>query len=450
MITCPVINSIAPRGVTRSHDVLAWRTNPNLPESELRDALECVRGLVGEDFLWEPGWHPLRELWRRPDHVATCELFWLGCCLLALSPMDRTWVNRAVAKIKLPQRSRKDRTGAVFEIIALGSLRIGGHRVMPAANSQSGYDGTVVLDDDREIRISIKNFGRSDNQVEFDRQSAMTRDHLLRLAAAIRMPWLGLRIDADALPMIIDWFYLRLALPAFLTGTAPHARIADIWRVQKTWPGPSPHGLAAGFTSHSIFIAAPHAESEVHGFRRNVHRAISNIERYATDFPMGAHPVVIIKIPTSASMSECIAAARSFLERPGVRTASVFLYQSSIIGNPETRQDSLHHNMSVVSRSSEANPFALHFSLPVGLVSTNPSRSELWVGSTVENLDTMHTFYESTQYETYPADENGLGSASSWTLSPGQQHIGVLEALPGMRMVFELSHPPRSDLALFL
>lgn len=430
--------------------MLAGRVNPGLPEDELRGAVECVRDLVGESFLRDSGWHPLRELWQRRDHIATSELFWLGSCLKTLACIDHDWVMETVPRIKLPQHGRTNRTGFMFELLGLGSFAIGGHQVHPAANSTAGYDGTIFLDDGREVRVSLKNFGPTDNQILFERESKKTQDLLLEWATSQRRSWIGISITADVFPKIADWYFLRLELPEFLREEAPHKRIADIWLVSKLPPADSPNGLARRFLSYTILVTAPLGKSEARGFRNKIFDALKNLEKNAMHFPSGVHPVVLAKVSTAASMAECISSARKFLESPGVRTSSIFLYQSAIAGNPNTRKDAIHHNMSVVSRSTATDPFSLKFSLPVGVVSANPSRSELHAGSTVVNLDQNHTHFESRLYDAYPLDEQGNGQASSWTLSPGLARLGVLRLPTGEELLIQPPYPPRPDLALFL
>jgi hypothetical protein len=57
--------------------------------------------------------------------------------------------------------------GAIFEVLALNLFSRQFCRVIPAPDSMPGFDGTLVLNDDSRVLVSVKNHGMSSREQEF-------------------------------------------------------------------------------------------------------------------------------------------------------------------------------------------------------------------------------------------------------------------------------------------
>ncbi|TOY91861.1 hypothetical protein [Vibrio fluvialis] len=149
------------------------------PEFVLK-SLEAVRDLFGEEWLTSNGEHRLQLLWRRPDHVATSELYAFGKAILKLSETNQTWLESTAKDIK---KNIDTSHGLITEIIKIGSLSPGesGGIIKPCPKSYKTYDYRVEFDSGYGYKVSIKNFDISVHEKEFKKHSTIIRKTFLNM-----------------------------------------------------------------------------------------------------------------------------------------------------------------------------------------------------------------------------------------------------------------------------
>ncbi len=177
-----------------SQNYLAHRQNAITEEdpTRLNEMLGAIARHFGGNSLNRLGSNPVQILWARPDFMATNELLSLGDAILALEKVDSGWVKRLeVAAIK--ENDEGNRSGAIFELIALNMYRSAGHRVFPAKEDNPGYDGRLVLTNGSEAIISIKNHGISTHERSFNEECLSLDFHYRRWLASSSLSGAELR-----------------------------------------------------------------------------------------------------------------------------------------------------------------------------------------------------------------------------------------------------------------
>src|SRR6202035_1931008 len=130
---------------------------------------------------------------------------------------DVKWTKGHVKRIK--KGNKNERTGSVFEILALGMFCQPGQSVKPAGNSAKGLDA-IITAENRPICLSIKNFGPSDYQRSVEIKSRNLHDHVVSDAKKLSRSWSGITLMGRYYPSDEDWNVLHARIPTLLRESA--------------------------------------------------------------------------------------------------------------------------------------------------------------------------------------------------------------------------------------
>src|SRR5688572_16607516 len=139
------------------------RSSLRLSSAELNKYFQVLVEAFNEEWLNKKRpINPIQELWQRNEELSTNELYTLAYSIERLSKIDRNWTRQQIKMCK--SHDLNNSKGAVFELHALSMMHATQHCIKPAKLNQAGYDGTWHILNDKEIRISIKNYGTSNAQ----------------------------------------------------------------------------------------------------------------------------------------------------------------------------------------------------------------------------------------------------------------------------------------------
>jgi hypothetical protein len=144
--------------LSRSSSAIPSRQDPvpDRPREEKLEFLRKVEQWLGHDWLTakSPN-HPVKELWKRKDWLATSELLTLGEALALVGPTASDKTLREAAN-DVRSSDYGNRRGSVWEFFAASLLQTPSQSVAMAPAGHPGYDFELQLGDLYRIRFSCK------------------------------------------------------------------------------------------------------------------------------------------------------------------------------------------------------------------------------------------------------------------------------------------------------
>lgn len=292
-----------------------------------------------------------------------------------------------------------ERSGAYFEILALGAMLNDGQTITPAPKNNPGFDVTVTRDG-RATDVPLKSYSRSSRETKFIHESKRLKGVMLDRAAALNIIDLGIGVIAQRFPSAADWTELIKAAPCIVTEFAGGTRVVkDVgaaWRVGIRQIQPNYRPLSPQHQSYEMLVLAPHYENE--------QNLISNIETECGNFGEArshAHCWCIERDPAPLA-AECVRFAvrqlgAGLLRRQTGRTDRPRQFvQADITRTSETTI--ITHQAKAIARSG-ANSAPFRMSFCIGNVVAEPVRQELHVDDTTIPADDRYVYEDGEIYE---------------------------------------------------
>ena len=137
-----------------------------LPKAEVNEKIELFVRLLGEAWLGQEVDHPVRNVWKRRDYLATDELVNLVYAIDAIYKLDPKWLKDQLKRVK--SKDLNNVRGALFEIMGFSYLLSDRYQLKLAKDGNPGIDGTICFENDVRMNISMKNYGVSCFEKEFN------------------------------------------------------------------------------------------------------------------------------------------------------------------------------------------------------------------------------------------------------------------------------------------
>lgn len=135
---------------------------------EINSWLNKMVEYLGGDIWFSKSYnaaHPIVKLWNRKDFMATNELVNFARAVDILEKKDKKWLKRTMEIVA--GKNLNNVKGAIFEILALSVFYDNQCKVIPAAEGNPGIDGTIVFHSGVKLNLSIKNYGISNAEKNF-------------------------------------------------------------------------------------------------------------------------------------------------------------------------------------------------------------------------------------------------------------------------------------------
>ncbi len=120
--------------------------------------------------------HPIVRLWNRKDYMATNELLSFAYAVSIMDRVDSKWTAKTM-KVAAGKNFNNVH-GAIFEIIALSIFQDSDCEVIPTSMGNPGIDGTICLNNGTEVNLSIKYYGISKAELDFQKQMDEIYNHI--------------------------------------------------------------------------------------------------------------------------------------------------------------------------------------------------------------------------------------------------------------------------------
>lgn len=289
-------------------DYLSRRQTAGLgaDKDELNAKLDAIARHFGIEWLAAEGLNPLQILWKRQDALSTNELLNFGDAVQGFEAVDCDWLKRQVEKIKSGDDG--NRSGAIFELLGLNIYLSAGAKVIPALDSNPGYDGQVELPGPSSLLISIKNHGTTSYE-RFFKKNAMELDNIFRkwtitnnISAEIRIfssinldqrSWTKLKID------------IKSILDRQLNGTYKDYKTQGDWTIILKPIPPEFDPISIRTASSIIFIMTPAHKNEQNKFIEDIRKGCANLLKHTRAIDKSACRVLFVRLCATASIKYC-------------------------------------------------------------------------------------------------------------------------------------------------
>lgn len=435
-------------------------------EEDLDAAVNSFNSFIDVAWLSKNNYHPLRELWKRQDVLAAHELFTFGWSINKIATENPKWIREQIKLAKSAEKTNYQ--GAFCEIIGLALLNSIDHHVTPANLNEAGYDGVIRVSETKHFNVSVKNYGMSKHEQNFQNWCIKTEELIVRLLKKHRYYPVTVVIDCPTqYPSDEKWQML-------------HSHLDDMFKQQKNAAEPfsafatsvlewivilSPQiqsgaELHEKFNSYTLIVAAAYHKNENDNLRSKIEEACANLSKHLTTETDSFKNILFIHLSANASVKNCIEWLNAyFQEYPNKPISGVFLYQPSVVNDLAKQKTSLNHYLHFYKREGHIEgwfPESFHFTfeLAVGTVSLEPAKETLIFTHpdgtlTQVTIDDRYFYQRGNHYIKMVPDRNGGFGGNIFELSPGVFTNLVIELpnQPGSALV-RGKFPPSDQLLI--
>ena len=432
------------------------------------EEMEAIFQSITEHFSYKwlksPRNNPIQKLWNRKDALSTNELYFFGICLKELSTQNSKWLKQQVALIKSDQSN--NRQGALWEILALGILSSEGQKVVPAKMNTAGYDGTVSFEDLKTIKVSLKNYGDSAHQREFNSYAKKVEEKLILVLKEKNIVSIQIVIDSPkGFPTKNHWEGLMSALPEVLSsvekGKPQSFAIQDFWFFMYGDLKDDYQEFHPAYNSYQIIITSPYHQNEEKNLLDKLEDACVNLTKHSVTEDENTINSVFIHLPESASIIQCKEwAERYFMVHPEKPITGIMLYQPTVATDLEKDTNFIYHcfqfvfNEGKLSRWNMTTNRQIHLTIPVGVMNFAPPENKFVIETDgkkeVINFKDRYLYQSGNLYLKAKKHADGRITGNVKKVASGVVTHSIFQPFPEQQAFVLSGHFPPFDKLLIL
>jgi hypothetical protein len=373
------------------------RRNPlAISDEELQQHMRELMTHFSQKWLETAGQHPIQQLWQRVDELATHELYALACSVQQMAAIDPKWTRDQVAIAK--SSSANNSRGALFELAALSMLHAPAeHPVTPARKNQAGYDGVIHGLGGKEVRVSIKSYGQSTYQQQFEQKAKQAEAIIVEvLRRRFPLPCHVLLDFGEDYPEEPEWSYLLANLEAMMLEQLFRPRpmryaVRAKDPSQPLKPGNARlftlivypfktelHKFHPQYTSYTFIATAAYHRNEYKNLFSKLEDACANLSKYSATESDQVVNTLLIHLPDSVTVAKVKEWLQDYFALfPHKPISAVLLYQPVISQDLAKNESALTHVFSVFSKPGAVRIGNLRMAVPAGLFSETSIEKKL-------------------------------------------------------------------------
>lgn len=449
------------------------RNSLKMADDELEGYMQILIDSFSLEWLEKKNNHPIQILWERNDELATNELYSLAESIKSLNKIDPEWVK---AQVKLAKsRDKNNSRGAIFELLALGMMNAPEHPVQPAKRNQAGYDGIITKSKGQHTRVSIKSYGCSNFQQQFEKKAKEIEKTVIKLLKKYNYQSSQIILDfPDIFPEKREWELLEKEIDRIFkeqrNATEPFTALVEpIDPNTPLAPGnsraifiliinPFRHNIDEfhpAFNSYTLLISAQYHKNEHLNIYSKLNDACSNLSKYAAIETNDIINSLIIHIPDTISLKQCTDwLDQYFNDFPDKPISFVVLYQVSVADDLTAKTSSINHCANIYTRKGKKIEGSYKFCIPVGSVSNNSSGLQIIAefpngDRKIIPIENKYTYQRGEHYIKMRPDGKGGYYGNINRLSHGV-HTNVVMEFPCQKQsaVIKGKFPPSDELLI--
>lgn len=439
----------------RQDPLSAW------PDDLKEHCLALVENWLKEDWLRKPKPHPVRDVWKRRDFIATTELLYFGSLL---DNMERSIPAASLSEImdRVKSEALGDRSGALFELTAGAMMVSPGCSVSFPPVGNPGFDLVLHLKGNKQVRVSCKVLNASTHAIEFRRFSTELQTDLVKelngSGPAFQLLGGPLQGTARTYPDTCDVARHLAGHVRSWNGQSKTETEYRDWFFGFLGMEKAPDGFTwsrlPDTVSHTVVLTAEFSEHEQKRFNDRMEDACANITRHGVGVGPSIANLIMIKVPTSISIATATSWLNEYFVQAGwLHVCGAIVYRPSIVYDSGFRDTVLGHELSVVenrSASALVESFfneicTMEMKFPMGVILTEEPRTELRVGNDTANIGGSYMYVRG--HHVFETEYDGHTHFST-VRRPGISTTLIVRNLQGKDMALNFIYPPNDELVL--
>jgi hypothetical protein len=433
------------------------------PEEEMERIFKCIADHFSLKWIKSKRSHPLQKLWNRKDILATNELYFFGSCLQRMAAINSKWTRSQVQQIKSDQSNNQ--LGAFFEINGLGLLNSLQQRTHPATGNNPGFDGTLILDETRAMRLSLKNYGDSYYYKEFENWGKKVEECVQKVIKEKRIKPLQIIIDAvKGFPGKAEWESLIQNIPIVFdqieSASSNSFAIDDFWLFMYGDIKDDEQEFHPAYNSYQLILLSPYDKNEEKNMLSKLEGACANLTKHSRFENESIINAVFIHLPELASMEKCFEwSEQYFINFPDKPVTCIILYQPVVAVYLDKDVNFIHHCFRFLTRRDKYkvwNPQSkqVNFEIPVGILSMESSVNKMIavIGSERKEFDLngKYVYQRGNYFLAGKKEADGTITGNMKRVASGIFTHAVIEPFPDQPPVVLSAHYPPVDKLLIL
>jgi hypothetical protein len=358
-----------------------------IDDTEFDGLLKVLEDTFSLTWLKQNKGNPLQILWQRTDNLASNELITLAMAIQNLNQIDANWVKGQVKHIK--GKDTNNCRGALFELNCLNILHNKLHPVKPAVRNQAGYDG-VLYGSHENYRVSIKNYGKSTFQKQFETQARTMESMMKILLKKYDYPPSHIILDfPEEYPEKRHWKLLEDNMDSIFKGqrTSSEPFSALVEAIDPTFPaGPGntrtlflifiypiknpPQPFHPHYTSYTVMISGAYHANEERNLFSKLEDACANLTKHAVAEDAQSRNCLFLRLPETVSLARCTDWLNNyFTSYPAKPISMVILYQPVVATDIANNSSDITHCVNFYHRDIYQPQSQFTFQIPIGKVS---------------------------------------------------------------------------------
>lgn len=418
---------------------------------------EAINGII--DF-YEIEWlendkeeHPLQQLWKRKDYLATNELMILGIVLNGLKRKNVTWLKNLVKKSK--SIDRNTRIGAFFEMFGLGYFQEKNYTILPAAINQKGFDGIIQFSNGAAIRLSLKNYGESVHNSEFESKCKDLDLEIKQILRRVNSPPIVILIDfSESYPGKNQWKDLSSSIARIIRkfdGEIYHEKLKSGWNVYLSNLNLYPDIAHPISKSYTLIVVCDYHKNEKKNLIDKLDEGFYNLKNHSNIQDNSIINFVYVHLPMTASMQACTEWATMYLTTNSKLISGVIFYQPTVTTDLQSNTINISHYVEIIYTKDfikwmEGHGLSvsdIEINFPVGVVTRAPSDLLFKIGNDHLKIANKYIFQTGEHYITAIVKKDGTIEGSLRKEATGITKHLVMKPIPNDQEIIFTSHEPK-------
>lgn len=434
------------------------RHNLKASAEEIEKVLESLAHHFSLKWLTKRGSHPLQKLWERTDELATHELYFFGTCLLRMYHLSPKFVKKQISHIK--SDTINNQLGAFFEIIGLGILNSKDQITEPTKGNNPGFDGIIHLSKEKDMRISLKNYGLSSTHRQFLENCKKLEKLIVKGLKERKISPIQIVIDSPfEYPSDKSWESLFHNFPIILDQLQGDSRFVlfdKIWMVMWGDLIKEKGELDKYQNSYTLIVSSVLHKNERKNLFDKIDSACNNLLKHSDIENDQIENAVFIHLPESASILQCEESVKGYFELyPDKPITLVILFQPTVATDFDKNVNFIHHCFKVIYRNNTIPgelKWNIDLNIPVGKIG-DPTQEKLVIekdGKTeTHDLKDRYFFQCGNHYLLAKKESNGSFNGYPMIIASGIFEHSVFKLFPDQpSMTFSGKFAPHHTLLI--
>lgn len=316
-----------------------------ISKEDLNKMFWTMIDLLGQSWLETEGNNPIQKLYKRTDFLSTNELLSFADAIAKIQKVDPKWLNGQLKHVK--SKDINNTMGAIFEIMGFSYLISDSYSVKLALEGNPGIDGTIVYNNTAKINISMKRFGTSRFEKDFNKKMTEVKKYFTSLLKKSKLLSLECLIVFTRYPNNNDYNELKKILKEGIEQVKTSGPFhIKCFFAQITFSFIANYRLSIEYNSYIMLAASPLHKNEFKNILNKLEDACNNLitqKKYETQEEMNG---IFIHLSETVALNKCKEKMQEYLNNNCDKPISfIYLYSPCVARTEKSNSSQIIHTI---------------------------------------------------------------------------------------------------------